>query len=79
MNQEQLTVTQLQELLRGRYGSAMQEEEFQAELRARRRNANEDLPTLRADISHLMFFGIFGRCVDAGPENGYRLFSKFKI
>ena len=32
----------------------MQEEKFQAEQRARRRKANEDLPTLRSDISRLM-------------------------
>ena len=32
----------------------MQEEKFQAELRARRRKTNEDLPTLTADISRLM-------------------------
>ena len=53
-NPEQLAVEQLQEFLRERYGSAKQEEKFQAELRARRRKANEDLPTLRADISRLM-------------------------
>ena len=51
---EQLTVAQLQELLRERYGSAMQKEKFQAELRARRRKTNEDLSTLRADISRLV-------------------------
>ena len=49
-NPEQLTVEQLQELLRKRYASAKQEEKFQAELRARRRKANEYLPTLRTDI-----------------------------
>ena len=51
-NPEQLSVAELQELLRERCGSAKQEEKFQAELR--RRKANEDLPTLRADISRLM-------------------------
>ena len=54
INPEELTVAHLQELLRETYGSAMQEEEFQAELHARRRKANEDLPTLRANISRLM-------------------------
>ena len=53
-NPEQLTVEQLQELLRERYGSAKQVEKFQDELRKRQRRANEDLPTLRADISRLM-------------------------
>ena len=33
----------------------MQEEKFQAELRARRRKENEDLSTLRVDISWLMY------------------------
>ena len=41
-------------MLRERYGSAKQEETFQAELLARRRKANEDLPTLRVDILRLM-------------------------
>ena len=41
-NPEQLTVGLLQELLRERYGSAKQKEKFQAELRERRRKANED-------------------------------------
>ena len=50
---EQLIVEQLQELLREIYGSAKQEEKLQAELRARRRKANEDLSSLRADISRL--------------------------
>ena len=54
INTEQLTVAQLQELLRERYGSAMQEDKFQAELRDCRQKAHEDLPTLRADISRLM-------------------------
>ena len=36
-NPEQLTVEQLQELLRERYGSAKLEEKFQAELRTRLR------------------------------------------
>ena len=52
-NPEQLTVEQLQETLRERYGSAEQEEKFQAELRTRRRKENEDLPTLKVDISRL--------------------------
>ena len=46
INAEQLTVGKLQKLLRERYGSAMQEETFQAELLARRRKSNDDLPTL---------------------------------
>ena len=51
---EQHPVEQLQELLRERYGSAKQEEKFQAELRASRRKADKDLPILRVDISRLM-------------------------
>ena len=59
-NPEQLTVEQLQELLRERCGSAKQEEIFQAELRARRRKANGDLTTLKADISRLMSLAFSG-------------------
>ena len=51
VNPDQLTVSQLHELLREIYRSAKHEEKFQDELRARRRKANEDLPTLRSDIS----------------------------
>ena len=57
-NPGQLTVEQQQELLRERYGSAKQEEKFQAELRACRRRANEDLPALRADISRCDVVGV---------------------
>ena len=53
-NLEQLAVAQLQEVLQEMYGSAKQEKKFHAELRARRRKANEDLQTLKADISRLM-------------------------
>ena len=70
-NPEQLTVEQLQELLRERYGSAKQEEKFQAELRARRRKANEDQPTLRASY----VVGVSRRCIEYGTEDGDRLFS----
>ena len=41
-------------MLRERYSAAKQEEKFKAELRTLRRKANDDLPTLRADISRLM-------------------------
>ena len=54
-NPEQLTVAQLQELMRERYGSAKKDEKFQAELLARRRKAHEDLPTLRAYITAHVF------------------------
>ena len=68
INPEQLTVAQLQEFLRDRYGSAMQEEKFQAELRARRRKTNEDLPTLRADISRLMSLAFPGDVSTMGQK-----------
>ena len=54
INPEQLTTAHLQELLWLRYDSAKQEDKFQAEQRAHRRIANEDLPTLRADISRVI-------------------------
>ena len=49
-----LSYKQLQTLLRERYGSAKQEEKYQAELRVRRRKIGEELPTLRADITRLI-------------------------
>ena len=67
-NPEQLTVEQLQELLRERFGSAMQEEKFQAELCARRRKANDDLLTLRADISRLMSLAFPGDVSSMGQK-----------
>ena len=51
---DKLSFNQLRRLLRERYGSEKQEEKFQAALRNRRRRVNEDLPTLRADVSRLM-------------------------
>ena len=67
-NREQLTVEQLQELLRERYGSAKQEEKFHAEMRARRRKENEDLPALRADISRLMLLTFPGDVSSIGQK-----------
>ena len=49
-----LSYQQLQTLLRKRYGSAKQEEKYQAELRVRRRKIGEELPTQLADITRLM-------------------------
>ena len=40
--------------MRERYGSAKREEKYQAELRVRRRNTGEELPTLQADITRPM-------------------------
>ena len=40
--------------MRERYGSAKQEEKYQAELLVRRKKIDEELPTLRADITRLM-------------------------
>ena len=68
INPEQLNVAQLQELLRETYGSAMQEEKFQAERRARRRKNNEDLLTLRADISRLMSLAFPGDVSTMGQK-----------
>ena len=67
-NPEQLTVEQLQELLRERYGSAKQEEKFQAELRAHRRKANEDLPAQMADISRIMSLAFPGDVSSIGQK-----------
>ena len=67
-NPVQLTVEELHELLRERYGSAKQEEKFQAELRARRRKANKDLPTLRAYISQLMSLAFPGDVSSRGQK-----------
>ena len=41
-------------MLRGRFGSANQEEKFQTELRARRRGREESLQALHADITCVM-------------------------
>ena len=67
-NPEQLTVEQLQELLRERYGSDKQEEKSQAELRARRRKTNEDLPGLWADMSRLMSLAFPGHVSSRGQK-----------
>ena len=53
-------------MLRERYGSAKQK--FQAELRVRRRKANEDLPTLTADISRLMSLAFPGDVSSMGQK-----------
>ena len=55
-------------MLRERYGSAKQEEKFQAELCARRRKVNEDIPTLRADISQLMSLAFPGDVSSMGQK-----------
>ena len=67
-NPEQLSVAELQELLRDRYGSAQQEEKFQADVRVRQRKVNEDLPTLRADISRLMSLAFPGDVSSMGQK-----------
>ena len=51
---DKLNFNQLRRLLRECYGSGKQEKNFQAKLRNRRWRVNEDLPTLRADVSRLM-------------------------
>ena len=53
---------------RERYGSAKQEGKFHAELRARRREANEDLPALRADIPLLMSLAFPGDVSSIGQK-----------
>ena len=54
LDPDDLSYKQLQTLLRERYGSAKQEEKYQAELLVRRRQIGEELPTLLADLTRLM-------------------------
>ena len=60
MDPDGLSYQQLHTLLRERYGSAKQEEKYQAELRVRRRKIGEELPTLWADITRLMALAYSG-------------------
>ena len=53
-NADDVTYEELEWMLRGRLGSADQEEKFQTELRARQRGREESLQALHADITRLM-------------------------